>query len=225
MTPQQLAHVTQQQSPLFSTYGMSSSSYDNEGRTVDALLWVLRHEPALLHLLSSGKMSYPVTTHARPRLRVGSQTPTPDAIIVPRPTNEPTGISALMAEAKIGTNKIDLDQCRGYQEACAEYGIPNLVTISNEPNVVLPPHDAVQHLHLPWSHIIAEVDWTIELRRGDPSNELMEEFLRYASSDKVGINSEPLPTWAITWHQARSTDDPREVNSLLSAVQQLRNLT
>ena len=200
-----------QESPLFSTYGMSNHSYDNEGRTVDALLWVLRHVPEAGALLFTEAAT--VSTHARVRIQLDENGANcvPDAILR-------TPQDSLLLEAKIGSNRINLDQIGTYVKAAGLLGISRIATISNEASLEL--RTDIKHTHLSWATIVAELEWINCVQ----PNELVSEFLTYAASDKVGIKTtaDQQPAWVNTMHLAHDLPPGNQRNVLLDAIRQLR---
>ena len=203
------------QSPLFSTYGMSTASYDNEGRTVDAFLWVVRHCPAMATAVLGRVPEGNVAAYPRPTMPHHGERPTPDAIIT-------DNIGGICIEAKIGPNKIDHAQCSNYRRACVEYGIEGLLTISNETAVNL-PLDEPRHAHVPWARIVAEAQWLAAT--DDTVDACVSEFVAYAASGKVGINEGPVLPWAETWSHAASIPDEAQRDVLLDAVRKMRELS
>ena len=204
-------------SPLFSTYGMSTTGYDNEGRTIDALLWTIRHVPKFAESFPGlGEVEESVTTYSRPTLTYNGKRPTPDALVINKDRT-------LLIEAKIGSNKIDLDQCVQYQQAADAYEISHMVTISNEPKVFLPNGVVVTHTHLSWSYVVVEAEWLAYELEDEDQVEILTEFVRYARSEKVGISANPLPIWYSTWKQALVVEDSQDREVLMAAVRSLRH--
>ena len=208
------------QSPLFSVYGMSSTSYDNEGRTVDALLWVVRHSHGMASLFFKEDPGPNVEAYARPTLRHEDNAPTPDAVIS-------TPDHSTVLEAKIGARKIQDAQMSGYFTAALAYGVDHVVTVSNEPTADIAAPDAITHRHIPWPHVVAEAEWLASLKDNN-ERAVLGEFVRYAANDKTGIDYRSDysngPLWAQTWKNATRLPDGAEKQVMMAAVESLRGL-
>ena len=208
------------QSPLFSVYGMSSTSYDNEGRTVDALLWIVRHSHGMASLFFKQAPSHTVEAYSRPTLRHEDNAPTPDAVIY-------TPDHATLLEAKIGGRKIQDAQMSGYFAAAVAYGVDHVVTVSNESSAGISTPDSITHRHIPWSHVVAEAEWLASLQDGY-EQAILREFVKYAANGKTGIDYRSDysngPLWAQTWKNAANLFEGDQKQVMMSAVNSLRAL-